>query len=82
MINDEEDHKNFYRHIAMYISYIYIYVRFVIKLHAFMLLCTNMLTIQSSENRKYCNSELKCMSVVKLGPDGSFPESIHVLQVL
>lgn len=36
MMNDEEDHKNFYRHIAMYISYIYIYVRFVIKLHAFM----------------------------------------------
>lgn len=24
MMNDEEDHKNFYRHIAMYISYIYI----------------------------------------------------------
>lgn len=36
ILNDEEDHKNFYRHIAMYISHIYIYVRFVIKLHAFM----------------------------------------------
>lgn len=71
--------------ILLCIFHIYIYVRFVIKLHAFMLLFTNMLTIQSSENRKYCNSELKCMSVVlviQLGPDGSFPESIHVLQIL
>lgn len=37
MMNDEEDYKNFYRYIVMYILYIYyIYVRFVIKLYVFM----------------------------------------------